>query len=111
MAEKIRVRRGALDDRDQLLQDSVLLGERERVSRRGVETVEADDDVGPVVARGERRLDFGDDSVRPIGVHRLVQILAGEFEQARLGLERHHSQPQHVAEIAQAAPGDRADPA
>ena len=93
------------------LQDSILLAERQRVGRRSVETVEPDNDVNPIVARRERHLDFGYDPVRPVGVHRLVQILPRQFERARFRLERHDAQAQHIAEIAQAAPGDRADAA
>ena len=111
MAQKILVRRRARDDRDKLLQDSVLLAERQRISCRRVETVEPDDDVDPIVMRGERHLDFGDDPVGPIGVHRFVQILARQFERARLRFERHDAQAQHIAEIAQAPPADRADAA
>ncbi len=42
-------------------------------------------------------------------MHRLVQILARQFERARFLFQRHDAQAQHVAEVAQAAPGDRAD--
>ena len=87
MAQKIIVRRGPRDDCHELLQDSILLAERQRISCRGVETVEPDNDVDPIVLRRERHLDLGDDAVGPIGVHRLVQILSRQFERARLRLQ------------------------
>ena len=111
MAQKKLVRRRSSDDRDKLLQDFILLGERQCVGRRGVETVESDNDVDPIVLRRERHLDFGYDPVGPISVHGLVQILSRQFERARFGLERQDAQAQHIAEIAQAPPGDRADAA
>ena len=100
MAQEVVVRRRPGDDRHQLLQDPVLLAERERISRRGVETVEADNDVGPVVMRRQRHLDLGDDSVGAIGVHRLVQILPGKLERSRRCLHRHEAKAQHIAKIA-----------
>ena len=111
MAQEIGVRRRRGDDGDELLQDPVLLAERERISGCGVETVEPDNDVGPVVVRGERRLDLDDDAVGAIGVHRLVQVRSRELERARLGFEGKHLEPQNVAQIAQSPPGDRTDPA
>ena len=102
------MRRRRRHDSDELLQDPVLLAERERISRGGVEAAEPDDDVGPIVVGGERRLDLGDDSVGAVGVHRLVQVLAGKFERPRRRFHRHQPKAQHVAEIAQASPVDRA---
>ena len=100
MAEEEIVRRRPRDHGHELLQDAVLLAKRERVRRRRVETVEADDHVDPVVSRRQRHLDKGDDAVRAIGVHGLVQVLAGQFERARLGFHRHDAQSQDIAEIA-----------
>src|SRR5271166_51078 len=76
VAEEIRVRGRSGDDRQKLLQDAVLLGERERVSGSRLELVETQDELDPVVLRRKRHFDFGYDAVRPIGVNGLVQVLA-----------------------------------
>jgi hypothetical protein len=111
MAQKIVVRRGTRDNRDKLFQDPILLAERQCVSGRGVETVEPDNDVNPLVPGRERHLDFGNDAIGAIGVHRLVQVLARQFQRPRFLFQRHDAQAQHIAEVAQAAPTDRADAA
>ena len=72
MAQKIIARRRSRDDCDKLLQDSILLAERQCIRCRRVETVEPDNDVDPIVVRRERHLDFGYDPVRPIGMHCFV---------------------------------------
>ena len=58
MAQEIIMRRGPGDHGHELLQDAVLLPERQRVGRGGVETVEADDHLDPVVSRRQRHLDL-----------------------------------------------------
>ncbi len=111
MAQEIVVRNRVGDHGDQLRQNPVLFAERIGVGRGGLETVEPDNEVDPIVGGGERGLDFDDDAVGAVSVRGFVQILARQFENARLRLHGQDSQAENVAEIAQAAPIDRADAA
>ena len=65
MTQKILVRCWSRDHRDKLLENSVLLAERQRVGCRRLETVEPDNDVDPIVVGRKRHLDFGYDSFVP----------------------------------------------
>ncbi|MPL60721.1 hypothetical protein SDC9_06282 [bioreactor metagenome] len=100
-----------LADGDELDQDPVLGRKLGAETRRLGETGEGQHGRDPVIGRGERHLDLGDDAVRAIGVADPVQLLAGEFVDLRLGLHRDHAQSQDIAQIAQRAPADRAHPA
>ncbi len=105
----MRDRRG--DEAEFLDQEPVLLAEIIGELRGRAQILEAHDHVHPVIGRGERHLDLGDDAVGAIGVRDLVDVVAGELENARACLHRRHLEADDVAGIAQPAPADRADPA
>jgi hypothetical protein len=111
VALEIVKRAGGGDNRNQLGENAVLARQRIGVACCRIETVEADNGVDPVIGRCQRHLDLGDDAVGAIGMGDLVQVLAGQFEHLRLFLHGDDAQADDVAEIAQAAPGDRADAA
>jgi hypothetical protein len=96
---------------DQLLQQRVLARKRVTEPRGGFEVVEGDDRVDPLRRLRQRDLDFGDDPRCPICVDHLLYVVAAQLERARRRLHRQHPRAEHVAAIAQAAPGYRADAA
>ena len=100
-----------LEDRGELDQDAVLLGQIGGKARRRGDARAGHEDLDPVIGGGERQFDLGDDPVGAVGMADARQFLAAEFEDAGLGLHRHHAQADDVAQVAQRAPAHRADTA
>lgn len=74
------------DGCDELHQDAVLLGQIVAEGRRVHEIVKAERELYPVIRRGQRHFDLGDDAVGAIGVGNTRQVFSGEFQNAWLSL-------------------------
>ncbi len=111
MAQEIGLRRGGRDHRDVLLGDAVRLADQVGEGRRALEGVEAEEEVDPRIGGAERHLHLGDDAVGAIGMGDLGEVVAGQLQHARARLHGDDLEPDHIAGVAQAPPGDGADAA
>ena len=93
----------------ELLEDAVLRGERHAELDGAREIVEHHDGVEPLVGRGERQLDLGDETVHPVGVVHEVHVVAAQLEHARRFFDGDDFEAEEVAAVAQDAPVHRAD--
>ena len=78
-------RNGCGDRRDLLGENAAGMGEIVGEAHRVHVVVIADQHVDPVIGGRQRHLHLGDDAVRAIGVVDLLQLVAGQVDDARLG--------------------------
>lgn len=97
--------RGGFVNAGELDQDAVLIGQFLGKPRGVHEILAGHEHLDPVIGRGQRHLDLGDDPVGAVGVGHARQFFAAEFQHPRLFLHGHDAQPDDVAEIAQGSPG------
>ena len=101
------LRRAPVEDGDQLLGDAVGLAQRIAEGSGAADIVEGHDHLVPRPGARQRDFQLGDDAVGAVGVDRLHDLLAAQFQHTRLFLHGDHAQPQDVAAAAQAAELDR----
>ncbi len=111
VAKEIVVGHRCGDRGDLLEEQAVAIGEMVGELDRAHVVFGRDNDVDPVIGGVERDLDLGDDAVGAVGMHHLVELPAGQLEDPRTLLHGDDAQPKHVADVAKAAPVDRADAA